>query len=265
MVGSIGPCAASSNVVQLELTKHLSPRRHALSSKLLSGVHDMEMHVLKSKLEPSRVSSPQASELPMCRLVPMSKATEKRGSASCAGCNCGPLALHVVTPAMEDSRRWQRASAIPFLPVGDANRGSDCCECQQHQPRLVCMKTKAKPFRVKAIKTLLIAYLPRCATSKGVDNAFSLAGIVPPQALNLVSPKCFGFAQFADHDAAMRAQSACAKGTVVMFDDAGKAWHIKASWARAELCDYKKACDVKIKEDTDRSERHARVQIAPGP
>jgi len=168
----------------------------------------------------------------MCRLVP---STGKAGSALSAGSDCGPLALHTAMTAVEDSLCEQGASAVPFLPVGDANRDGVCSKRQQHQPR------KAKSFCGKPKWTLLVAYLPRCATGKDVQNAFALAGISPPHAANVVSSTCFGFVKFSDHDAAMTALQACAKGQVGLRDPAGKVWHVKASWARAELGDFKKA------------------------
>jgi len=79
-----------------------------------------------------------------------------------------------------------------------------------------------------------------------VQNAFALAGINPPHAASIVSSKCFGFVQFSNHEAALAAKEVCAKGKVVIRDLAGKAWHAKASWARAELCDFKKAGSSKF-------------------
>jgi len=86
-------------------------------------------------------------------------------------------------------------------------------------------------------RTLLIAYLPRCACAKEVQYVFERFGTVC--AANIIcdghgQSRCFGFVQLKTHEAARAALKACAKGHVILEDKDFKAWHIKASWAKTE-------------------------------
>lgn len=82
---------------------------------------------------------------------------------------------------------------------------------------------------------LLVAYIPRTAPSSAVQDVFSKFGTVGK--VHLVKDKhgqskCYGFVYFQSVQAAARAVKECTQGAVIMHDETGKAWHVKASWAR---------------------------------
>lgn len=99
--------------------------------------------------------------------------------------------------------------------------------------------SKVAPMSSKSGKTLVVAYLPRCARECHVRDAFTLAGIGGCCFVSIMhdehgQSKCFGFVKFSTVHAAMSAMVACAKGGVCLEDHLNKVWHIRASWARTE-------------------------------
>mmetsp|Transcript_30817 Transcript_30817/g.54725 ORF Transcript_30817/g.54725 Transcript_30817/m.54725 type:complete len:352 (-) Transcript_30817:73-1128(-) len=84
-------------------------------------------------------------------------------------------------------------------------------------------------------RTLLIAYYPRGTTEEGLRSIFESFGKV--HIVNLVKdksglPMCYGFIRFAEASTAEQAYLSCQTGRVIMHDLDGKAWHLKASWAK---------------------------------
>jgi len=91
--------------------------------------------------------------------------------------------------------------------------------------------------RREKARTLLIAYLPRCATDKDLERIFG--GPKNVRSISIVRDargvsKCYGFARFSSHEVARAALEACYQGSIILEDDNFKAWHLKASWARTE-------------------------------
>jgi hypothetical protein len=88
-----------------------------------------------------------------------------------------------------------------------------------------------------ASRTLLIAYIPRCASAHDVEHVFQQFGTICRATImreDNGQSKCFGFVRFEKHDVAKSALEACFKGHVVLVDEDFKAWHLKASWAKAD-------------------------------
>mmetsp|Transcript_159972 Transcript_159972/g.298478 ORF Transcript_159972/g.298478 Transcript_159972/m.298478 type:complete len:311 (+) Transcript_159972:67-999(+) len=84
-------------------------------------------------------------------------------------------------------------------------------------------------------RTLLIAYFPRGTSEDNLQSVFEAFGNV--HTVNIVKdkvglPMCYGFIRFAKASAAEEAFSTCQTGRIIMHDSTGKAWHLKASWAR---------------------------------
>mmetsp|Transcript_103426 Transcript_103426/g.205579 ORF Transcript_103426/g.205579 Transcript_103426/m.205579 type:complete len:198 (+) Transcript_103426:59-652(+) len=93
------------------------------------------------------------------------------------------------------------------------------------------------PSSNRASRTLLIAYIPRCASTEALENIFRRFGTVCLATIVCEGngqSKCFGFVSFANHAAANSALLATATGRVILEDENSKVWHLKASWAREE-------------------------------
>jgi len=113
------------------------------------------------------------------------------------------------------------------------------------------MSSKNGPESDKPKRTLLVAYLPRCAAEHDLEQAFVLAGISGNLSVHVVreegTSKCFGFVRFPTRDLARAVYEACQDGKIVIQDGDGKPWHIKASWARTELRNLKQHETTKSK------------------
>lgn len=84
-------------------------------------------------------------------------------------------------------------------------------------------------------RTLLIAYFPRKTTEGSLQNVFQAFGRV--RSVIVVKDRaglqmCYGFVRFARSSSAEEAYNNCKMGKVSMYDLAGKAWHLTASWAK---------------------------------
>jgi hypothetical protein len=114
------------------------------------------------------------------------------------------------------------------------------CENDSHRICFTGQEPSCRRAEQRKSKTLLLAYLPRCATEKQVETALNASSIGSPCSVKIVrkkdgESKCFGFARFPTCAAAKAALFVCEKGEIVLLDLAGKRWHIKASWARTEM------------------------------
>jgi len=81
-------------------------------------------------------------------------------------------------------------------------------------------------------RTLVIAYLPRNASESDVAEAlgrFSTVSRVRVAREESGASRCYGFVEFADEASTEKAFAACRYGRVVLDDDAGHTWHLKAS------------------------------------
>lgn len=97
------------------------------------------------------------------------------------------------------------------------------------------MEHGADPHDREGRRTLLLAYYPRDTGAEELECVFQKFGRVVM--VNLVGnkvgkPLCYGFLRFAEAFAAEKAWSECQMGRVIMHDSAGKAWHLKAEWAK---------------------------------
>mmetsp|Transcript_68368 Transcript_68368/g.164064 ORF Transcript_68368/g.164064 Transcript_68368/m.164064 type:complete len:307 (-) Transcript_68368:59-979(-) len=85
---------------------------------------------------------------------------------------------------------------------------------------------------------LCVAYLPRSATAgdlRKTFEAFGPEGCVSKAWITRTkdgTSKCYGFVQFTRPGPASVALEECNRGRVLMNDAMGKAWHVKASWAK---------------------------------
>jgi hypothetical protein len=85
-------------------------------------------------------------------------------------------------------------------------------------------------------KSLLIAYFPRNAGSGKLRHTFSAFGSVASIKIvqDVNGSKCFGFVNFVEAAAAEEALTQCARGRIILQDETGKKWHVKASWAKID-------------------------------
>lgn len=88
-------------------------------------------------------------------------------------------------------------------------------------------------------RTLVLAYLPRSATesdiSAAVDSALGVKNCVTRAKIARNSEgtsACYGFFEFTDPLAATDAFEACHRGKIVIDDESGHTWHLRASRAR---------------------------------
>jgi RNA recognition motif-containing protein len=136
-------------------------------------------------------------------------------------------------PVISEKARDGAAAMISPLPTMEAEHNS---YCRNQQPL-----HNAKSRQGKARRTILLAYLPRSATEQDVQHALAKAGISGCVSVNIMreggESKCFGFVCLHTPTAAKATLEACNKGSIVIGDNSGKAWHIKASWARSEMKD----------------------------
>lgn len=155
------------------------------------------------------------------------------GKSSCQTLQNGSLAVTCSRDSVAGSLLCSSTAGAISVEGG---RGS--VQGQQH------LLPKAAHACKVAQKTLLLAYLPRCANEDDVQSAFAAAGITANCFVSIMregsQSKCFGFVRFPTCDAAKAAMLACSNGTMVIKDRESKAWHVKASWARSELKDVKK-------------------------
>jgi len=120
--------------------------------------------------------------------------------------------------------------------------GATIVEASRGSFRAPQMLSKATHAGKMAQRTLLVAYLPRCATEDDVQSAF--AGFSTSCVVSIMregsESKCFGFVKFLTRDEAQSAMLACTNGGIMIKDRSNKAWFVKASWARSELKDARK-------------------------
>lgn len=91
-------------------------------------------------------------------------------------------------------------------------------------------------------RTLVLAYLPRDAAeddiAAAVDSAMGKPGCVHRARIvrdRAGISECYGFFEFADEVTAMNVNEACRKGHVVIDDEVGHTWHVRASRARRAI------------------------------
>jgi len=185
---------------------------------------------------PLKIMPPEPSHLPWCGLIAHSSTSGSDGAGSSWS----------ISSSADGVCSSAGAAAAPASPPAGGcaaaveGAGFMGDKCQAHrQPRRKAMPTFAKPTR-----TLLVAYLPRCAKAHDVQNAVALAGIGGCCFVNIMrdqvgESKCFGFAQFSTCDLAMAAMVACRDGKITLPDYMQKPWHVKADWAKADCRDSK--------------------------
>jgi len=86
----------------------------------------------------------------------------------------------------------------------------------------------------EAVRNLLISYIPRSASVGDIRRVFEHFGTVCSASTGCEgNGKCKGIGSvlFAEHSAAKSAAEACATGSVILEDDSGNTWHLKASLA----------------------------------
>jgi len=111
---------------------------------------------------------------------------------------------------------------------------ANACACSANE---TSEHFQSKESGNEASKTLLVAYIPRSASVEEVRQFFGHFGTVCSATIvreENGQSKCFGFVEFAKHEAAKSAMQACATGRAILEDDDFKAWHLKASWARKQ-------------------------------
>jgi len=82
---------------------------------------------------------------------------------------------------------------------------------------------------------LLVAYFPRSASASELRRVFEAFGEVAQAYIvrgKDGASKCYGFICFVLPEKAESALQSCEAGKVIMSDSKGKAWHVKASWAK---------------------------------
>lgn len=81
----------------------------------------------------------------------------------------------------------------------------------------------------------MVAYYPRSATRE--DLFATLGRFGTPKEARLAydrngAPLCFGHIEFVSHTSAEAVLVACRRGRVILDDEFGHTWHLRASWAR---------------------------------
>lgn len=91
-------------------------------------------------------------------------------------------------------------------------------------------------------RTLVLAYLPRDAAeddvAAAVDSAMGKPGCVHRARIvrdRAGISECYGFFEFVDEITATHVNEACRKGHVVIDDEVGHTWHVRASRARRAI------------------------------
>jgi len=143
-----------------------------------------------------------------------------------------PAYVFVPTLAQTLDDDYRRETQAPVCRFREVAENAPPCSATGDSKRFRCNKSKTGDPR-----TLLVAYLPRRASTEEVRGVFGRFGSVC--SANIVRDedgrsKCFGFVQFENHAAAAGALQACYDGRVMLEGEGFKAWHLKASWARAE-------------------------------
>lgn len=112
----------------------------------------------------------------------------------------------------------------------------DCFEVGQPLGS-VGKKLMSQPSEAVPCKMLLINKLPRAANEEDVLEVFQQFGsvtLVRLQREACGNSKCFGFVHFRHVEEASQALLHCQRGHVIMDDNNGKAWHIKAEYTRSK-------------------------------
>jgi hypothetical protein len=108
--------------------------------------------------------------------------------------------------------------------------------CQEQQDSEI-PTSKDSPMAINR-KMLLVHKLPRCANEIDVRKVFEPFGSI--NFLSVIrdpsgTSKCYGFVHFSNVQAAQQAVLECEVGRVMLKDEAGKTWHVKAECAIAKV------------------------------
>jgi len=106
----------------------------------------------------------------------------------------------------------------------------------------VGMQQQKKRQEEARSRTLVLAYLPRDAAedeiAAAVDSAMGKPGCIHRARIvrdRAGTSECYGFFEFVDELTATNVNEACRKGHVVIDDESGHTWHVRASRARRAI------------------------------
>jgi len=130
-------------------------------------------------------------------------------------------------------------------------RGHSLFAAVHHSDMVATPTAEAAPLGIQQQKkrqeearsrTLVLAYLPRHAAeddiAAAVDSAMGKQGCVHRARIvrdRAGTSECYGFFEFSDDVTATNVNEACRKGHVVIDDEVGHTWHVRASRARRAI------------------------------
>jgi len=132
-------------------------------------------------------------------------------------------------PGLEHLAPTSRASAAARAPAACWPAAAIRTDLANQQ------RANALPPNVARRMTLVLAYFPRSSSDKDICSALDVAlgkantvrrcRVIRDEEGNGL----YGFFEFQDPEAAESALAACSRGSVVLVDERGHAWHVRAS------------------------------------